>query len=393
MPFLKLGFRTWKGRRTMVRAVVRTVYSKFPGNERVTMGRSLVGQLLCALERRGVDIWLEANVTDLVKTERAVTGVVGVRHGRKFELDARAVALTGGGFGKNAEMRSKYSPSPVVGQWSAAQDGDNGTCIMLAAMCGAALAEMDEAWWEPSVVLPGGRPAIAVAERFLPHSLMVDASAERYMNEAVPYVEAGQAMLRRHRETPAVPSWLVFDAQYRNHYVFLTQPPRHFPKTWYDAGVVRKAGDLRSLAVKCDLDPEALQHTVERFNGFARNGHDEDFGRGTNAYSYYYGDPSHKPNACLGTIDKSPFYAVPIYPGDVGTCGGVVTDEHARALTVDGTVIEGLYAAGNTAAPVCGANYPGGGTSIGLAMAFGLLAAEHAASLGPVERAQTRSGV
>jgi 3-oxosteroid 1-dehydrogenase len=379
MPFLKLGFRTWKGRRTLTRAVARTAYSKIPGRAPVTMGRSLVGQLLRSLEQHGVEIRTGVDVTDLVRTGEAVTGVLGISDGRQWEVTSRAVLLATGGFGKNAEMRRQYSPAPVDGQWSAAQDGDTGGGILLAQKHGAAVAEMDEAWWEPAVVLPGGKPVIAVAERFLPHSFMVDGSGHRYMNEAAPYVEAGQAMLRRHRETPAVPSWLIFDARYHNRYVFLTQPPRYFPRSWYDQGVVRKASDLRSLATACDLDPNTLLRTVERFNDFARKGIDADFGRGSNAYSQYYADPRHKPNPTLGTVQQGPFYAVPIYPGDVGTCGGIVTDEHARALTPEGSPIEGLYAAGNSAAPVFGANYPGAGASIGHAMAFGLRAAEHVA--------------
>lgn len=379
MPFLKLGFRTWKGRRTLARAVTRTAYSKVRGKAPVTMGRSLVGQLLRVLEQRGVEIWAETEVTDLVRAGDAVTGVVGTRSGRPFEVSSRAVVLATGGFGKNEEMRRRYSPPPVDGKWSAAQAGDTGDGILLAQKHGAAVAEMDEAWWEPSVILPGGKPVIAVAERFLPHSFMVDSSGRRYMNEAAPYVEAGQAMLRRHKDTPAVPSWLVFDARYHNRYVFLTQPPGRLPKSWYDEGVVRRADDLRSLATACGVDADNLVQTAERFNEFARKGVDPDFGRGSNAYSHYYADPRNKPNPTLGTVEQGPFYAVQIHPGDVSTCGGIVTDEHARAMTSDGATIEGLYAAGNSAAPVFGANYPGAGASIGHAMAFGLRAAEHVA--------------
>jgi len=381
MPFLKLGFRTWKGRRTLVRVVLRTALSRIlPGRGPVTMGRSLVGQLLVALEERGVEVWTDTEVTDLVRTGDAVTGVTAIRGGREVEVSARAVLLATGGFGKNEEMRRQYSPAPVDGRWSAAQAGDTGSGILLAQKHGAAVAEMGEAWWEPSVVLPGGTPVIAVAERFLPHSFMVDGAGQRYMNEAAPYVEAGQAMLRHHAETPAVPSWLVFDARYHQRYVFLTQPPRRFPKAWYDEGLVRTAPDLRSLAGACGIDADNLVRTAERFNDFARRGVDEDFGRGTNAYAAYYADPRHRPSPTLGTVERGPFYAVQIHTGDVGTCGGIVTDEHGRALTETGAAIDGLYAAGNCAAPVFGANYPGAGASIAHAMAFGLLAAEHVAA-------------
>jgi 3-oxosteroid 1-dehydrogenase len=379
MPSLKLGFRTWKGRTTLARAVLRTGRSRASGNEIVTMGRSLVGQLLVALESLGVEIWSEAAVVDLSVIDGVVSGVEVARRGTRFRVDARDVILTTGGFAKNEEMRAEYSQAPVVGQWSAAQDGDNGSGITLAHRHGAALAEMHEAWWEPSVILPNGRPAIVVAERFLPHSLMVDGSGQRYMNEAVPYVEAGQRMLRRDKDVSAIPSWLIFDSRYRDRYVFLTHPPRRLPPSWFDKGIVLRRDDLRSLAGAMGVDAELLATTVSRFNAFARNGVDEDFGRGSNAYAYYYGDPTHKPNPCLGTLEKPPFYAVAIYPGDVGTCGGVVTDERARVLTSEGAVLPGLYAAGNAAAPVFGANYPGGGASIGLGMTFGLISGEDVA--------------
>src|SRR5688572_10016986 len=102
----------------------------------------------------------------------------------------------------------------------------------------------------------------------------------------------------------------------------------------------------------------------------ARKGEDEDFHRGESVYDRYYGDPRITPNPCLAPIDKPPFYAVEMVPGDIGTKGGLVTDAHARVLRADGTVIEGLYAAGNNSASVMGRSYAGAGATIGPAMTF-----------------------
>ena len=124
---------------------------------------------------------------------------------------------------------------------------------------------------------------------------------------------------------------------------------------------------------------DALRATVDRFNGFARSGVDEDFHRGESAYDRYYGDPTNKPNPNLGEISHPPYYAAKLVPGDLGTKGGIVTDVHGRALRDDGSVIEGLYAAGNVSAPVMGHTYPGPGGTIGPAMTFGYLAALHIA--------------
>jgi 3-oxosteroid 1-dehydrogenase len=126
------------------------------------------------------------------------------------------------------------------------------------------------------------------------------------------------------------------------------------------------------------MDPERFTTTVKRFNEFATSGVDEDFGRGASAYHRFWGDPTNRPNPCLGTLEAPPFFAVRVVPLDVGTCGGVVTNESAQVLRLDGSYIPGLYAVGNCAAPVVGRSYPGAGASIGAALVFGFVAARHA---------------
>jgi 3-oxosteroid 1-dehydrogenase len=138
---------------------------------------------------------------------------------------------------------------------------------------------------------------------------------------------------------------------------------------------------LERLAAQLDVDPAALRRTVDRFNESARKGVDEEFGRGNRAYDNWLGnfhrmDGSHT----LGTIDKGPFYAARVVPGDVGTYGGVGTDANARVLRDEGTVIEGLYASGISTASVMGRIYSGTGSSIGPSFVFGYIAARHAAN-------------
>ena len=113
---------------------------------------------------------------------------------------------------------------------------------------------------------------------------------------------------------------------------------------------------------------------MQRFNGFARAGKDEDFSRGDSAYDRYYGDPRCRPNPNLAPLAEPPYYAVKIVPGDLGTKGGLRTDERARVLRQDGSVIPGLYAAGNASAAVMGHSYAGAGATIGPAMTFGYIA-------------------
>jgi len=119
---------------------------------------------------------------------------------------------------------------------------------------------------------------------------------------------------------------------------------------------------------------------VSRFNTFAAQGKDEDFNRGENAYDLLYGDVRISPNPCLAPIEEGPFYAMEVYPGDIGTKGGLLTNEYAQVLDTSGAPIAGLYAIGNTAASVTGRYYPGAGATLGPAMTFGFIAAEHAVS-------------
>ncbi len=124
-----------------------------------------------------------------------------------------------------------------------------------------------------------------------------------------------------------IPTWLVADQRYRNRYMFAgLRPGQPFPGRWYKAGAVVKGATLAELAERTDLPPGALESTVDRFNGFARNGVDDDFHRGDSAYDHYYGDPGIKPNPSLAPLEKAPFYAVRMVPGDLGTKGGLRTD-------------------------------------------------------------------
>jgi 3-oxosteroid 1-dehydrogenase len=152
------------------------------------------------------------------------------------------------------------------------------------------------------------------------------------------------------------------------------------PQEWITNGWIRKGETLDSLARQIGLDPQALSATVQRFNEYAAKGQDPDFGRGESQHNKMLGDPSNKPNAALGPIEKAPFYATEIYPGDVGTSGGVLTDEYAQVLDKQDQPIPGLYATGNIAATVMGRTYPGAGASIANTMTFGYIAARHASA-------------
>lgn len=216
-----------------------------------------------------------------------------------------------------------------------------------------------------------------------PHAILVDQAGERYLNEGGSYELYCETMVRRNGITPAVPSWAIFDRQYVETYKVADQfIDKTTPAGWAEEGYLHQAETLGGLAQSIGADSAKLAATVERWNRFVAQGKDEDFGRGDRAYDNcgFVGDP-YSDASSLGTIERAPFYAVPVVPGDVSTYGGVVIDAKGRVLRADGTPIEGLYATGVTAASVMGNVYGGAGSSIGPAMTFGYIAAKHAAGL------------
>ncbi|MDE3724562.1 FAD-binding protein [Nocardiopsis sp. N85] len=372
--------RAWSTPAGFVRGaevVRRVALSTLRGRRLAGIGAGLAVSLLRAVVGRlKVPLWLESPLESLVVENGRVVGVRTVREGRPVEVRARrGVMLAAGGFDHNTAWRRKYHG--IDGDPSG-NPGDLGGPIELAHEAGAALDLMDDAWWGASIAAaPGHEPAFIVGERALPYSIMVDARGERFANEAESYVDLGHHMLEHDRGGAF---WLIGDARHARRYLrtFALDPRKN--KAMADAGILVKASDLAGLAHRIDVDPDRLRATVDRFNGFARAGIDADFHRGDSAYDRYYGDPTVRPNPCLGPLEKGPFTAFRVVVGDLGTKGGVLTDADARALREDGSVIEGLYAAGNTSASVMGRTYPGPGSTIGPAAVFGVRGARHMAA-------------
>ncbi|MQW75019.1 3-oxosteroid 1-dehydrogenase [Nocardioides sp. dk4132] len=379
---LSLGMRTIRGPITGLKVALKRILSGLRGQRMYAMGNAIAIGLRKGLLDAGVPVHYESELRSLLVEDGRVVGVRVERDGATYEVRARrGVVLGSGGFERNLELRERYQPHPTSVEWTTGSQNNTGGGILAGLEAGAAVDLMDDSWWGPTIPLPG-RPWFCLAERNLPGSIIVNGAGQRYMNEALPYVEATHEIYRGEATGVShVPSWLVIDQRYRNRYLFAGLGPRQpFPGRWYKHDVVRRADTIEGLAAEIEVPAEALRATVERFNGFARSGVDADFHRGESAYDRYYSDPTVKPNPSLHTIDQGPFYAVKIVPGDLGTKGGLVTDERARVLRADGSVIPGLYAAGNTSAAVMGRTYAGPGATIGPALTFGYLAAEDIAA-------------
>ncbi|MBB1057659.1 MAG: 3-oxosteroid 1-dehydrogenase [Dietzia sp.] len=383
---------TTKGFRRSVRVTMRMLLAKARGANMVGMGRALIAAMRKGLLDAGVPVWLNTPMTGLVTEgsglDERVVGITVTRGGEEQTLRARRGVIIGsGGFEHNQEMRDKYQRQPIPTSWTVGAAGNTGEGIEYMEKVGAELAFMEDAWWGPTILLPRG-PWFALAERSLPCSFLVNSRGERFMNESLPYVEAGHRMYGgEYGQAPAdqqgaegenVPAWIIFDQEYKNRYLFAgLQAKQPLPKKWLETENFHKADTLAELAGLIGVPADALEKTAARFNGFAERGVDEDFQRGVSGYDHYYGDPTNKPNPSLGPVRKAPFFAAKMVPGDLGTKGGANTDVHGRVLRSDGSVIQGLYAAGNASSPVMGHTYAGPGATIGPAMVFGYLAVEH----------------
>lgn len=365
-------------------------------DRRLTLGNALMGALRKALDDAGVEVRLNHGLVELIRQGDRVTGVVVDHHGTRRRIMARrAVVVGSGGFEQNQQMREKYFEFPGNTRISASPPGGNTGAVTEAAMrVGAATELMDQAWWNPTLVMPiPGVPNVEIADPVTydfsrPHSLCVNRNAVRFVNEGGPYDEFGQAMIADARRTGAnIPCWIVFDAQYRAKFACgmlwptIVMPDWKVPESWWDNYFYR-ADTIEGLAAKIDVDPAILSATVERMNDFAKTGVDPEFGRGGNAYDLFSGDPDLKPNPSLGSIHKAPFYAARIELGDIGTKGGLKADEFGRVLDTEDVPIAGLYAVGNASGSAVGNRYPGAGGTIGPATVFGFIAANDIASRG-----------
>jgi 3-oxosteroid 1-dehydrogenase len=350
-------------------------------DRRQVLGGALTGSLWRSARDRKVQLWLNSGARELLEEDGRVLGALLRKEGREVRVQARkAVILSSGGFEKNNTLREQYLEGPTDAAWTAGSPGNTGEMIEEGKRLGAAVAHMGEAWWGPTIVLPGEEQArMLVIEKNLPYSLMVNKVGERFVNESSSYTKVIRGMIAANEPgRESVPAYLIFDSVYRRRYPFGPMLPSQFHPDWAVPrnvwNAIAKADSLRELAGQLDIDAAGLESTVSKFNQYARDGVDPDFNRGGQNYDLYYGDREVQPNPCLGPLQEAPYYGVKVYPGELGTKGGLQTDSRARVLNESGEVIKGLYAIGNCSAPVTGATYPASGATLGPAMVFGYIA-------------------
>ena len=363
-------------------------------------GAALVGPLLAALLNAGIEPVLGARATELVVEDGRVRGVrITIESADQPDMShlvraRRGVVIATGGFEWNPELVTSFLRGPMTSPASVPSNEGDG--LLMAMRAGASLANMPQAWWAPTVSVPGdeafGRPRATLLnrERTLPGSIMVNRAGHRFANEAANYNALGGAF---HHLDPAdfgysnLPCWLIFDGRNARTFGSFGTPAGTPIAEW-----ITRADTLAGLADLLGVDTASLTDTVSRWNDFVDAGDDADFGRGRSAYDRWSGDGRYRGElaSTLGRLDEAPYFAVEVHPGTLGTSGGPRTDADGRVLDSAGLPIPGLFAAGNAAAAPTALAYGGAGGTLGPIIVFGRAAGLAAARSGPEESSGIR---
>lgn len=351
---------------------------RHPRGARLLMGNALAGRLLKSARLAGVDLRTKTPAGALIEQDGAVVGLtVKAPQGERRIGARRGVVLASGGFPANAVMRREHMPHAEVHR-SMAPVTDTGDGIALGLFVGGALRDdnIGAAFWTPVSVLkkPDGSEVQfphLILDRAKPGLIAVDSKGNRFVNEATSYHGFVEAM----HASGAVPAFLVCDSVFLRKYgLGLVYPGLKTPKAFVEAGYLFEGDSIAALAGQIGVPMPALAAAVASMNEAARSGRDAVFGKGASEYNRYLGDPNNKPNPCLGPIETGPFYAVKVWPGDIGTATGLTCDPQARVLGRDERPVLGLYATGNDMNSIMAGAYPGAGITLGPALTFGFIA-------------------
>ncbi|WP_460448838.1 FAD-dependent oxidoreductase [Alsobacter sp. SYSU BS001988] len=354
---------------------------------RLVMGNALIGRMLLTLKKRGVDILVRTETRELVAGPAGVEGVVLESEGvvRRVQA-ARGVVLAGGGFTRHPARRAEMLHAPAPAE-SPCAPGATGALQDLALRLGARFGEgaQDHAFWAPVSIRKRADGSTAVFPHFVmdrskPGTVCVNQAGRRFVNESTSYHLFAKAMFEANGTAPCIPSFIVTDAAgLRKYGLGMVRMGAKTLRPFLDDGYLVEGRTLAELAGKLGIDAAALESTVAAMNAFAETGVDPEFGRGSTAYHRANGDAAAGlPNPTLGRIDAPPFYAVRLYPADIGAATGLAVDPWAQVLKADDRPIGRLYACGNEAHSVMGGTYPGPGVTIGPAIAFAYRAVQHA---------------
>ncbi len=378
--FIKIFFRYWTDLPWRL---------KRKRSRRLCFGAASIARLVASIKKRNIPIWRSTTFKEFIIEDNKVKGAVVERKGEILKIKAsRGVLIASGGFGQNQEMREKYLPKPTNADWGCESKTNTGEPIIAAESIGAQLKYMDKAWWVTTVSAPDEQfPRLSEVEKSMPGNYTVNKSGRRFANESQNYLTFMLEVLQKEKEGDScTPMYMIFDSSHRRKYpVGPLMPGKFLPdflvklvhKDWFNEDFLTRANSIEELAEKVGINIRELKKTIDKVNEYSKTGKDLDFQRGDNERDRFSGD-SNFINPCLGPVEKPPFYAMRIDPGEFATCGGMVINEKSQVLDNNNKVIEGLYATGN-ATPALLTTYPGPGATIGPAMTFGYIAGKQIA--------------
>ncbi|MBN39825.1 MAG: oxidoreductase [Acidimicrobiaceae bacterium] len=376
-PFLLMN-ETTLGRGTLDTAPKEVLKLRSEKNLR-GCGQALIGRLVKSCLDRQIIIETEHQADELIIEENNLRGVrfntpTGIR-----DVETQSVIIATGGFEWNKNLVNNFVRGPL--QRPVSIETNTGDGLKMAMRAGAALGNMQEAWWVPVIDITNDEgatiPWMVNRERVNPRCIMVNKNGKRFANEAANYNAFGAAF---HQLDPGtfeyqnIPAWMIFDQEYLVRFGLCRFRGEGQIPEW-----LTSASTLAELANLIGCDGVGLEETVECWNAQAVDLDDGDFHRGKSVNDIHWGDGTKTIAATLGPIDKPPYYAVEVRPGALGTKGGPQTNANAQILDVDGEVIKGLYAAGNVMASAMGMAYGGAGGTLGPCMVFGFIAGKHSA--------------
>lgn len=354
---------------------------RHPRGTRLTTGNALIARLASSAFAHGTQLWLRSEALELIVERGVVTGVVVQREGRRERVLARGgVVCAMGGFAAGA-LADSYRPARQASHLTMSPPSNDGAALRLGQVVAAAQGEglVANFFWAPVSELRHAsgkheRFPHLVTDRAKPGVIAVSPDGRRFVNESDSYHHFVQTMFAK----GIASCWLVCDAEAMNRYgLGLARPKPVDNQALIDAGYLHRAPTAQALAKAIGVEPQVFTQTLEQFNADARNGIDRAFGKGGNSYNRYMGDPQHTPNPCLAPLASGPFYAIRMHTGDLGSARGLVTNAQANVLNRDGQPIAGLYAVGNDMNSLMKGTYPGPGITLGPALTFGWLAANH----------------
>lgn len=357
---------------------------------RLTSGNAVVAGLAAAAFRNGLQLWTSAPARSLIRDGERVTGAVVETCGEQIRIEAaRGVIMATGGFPhdsiRRAELFSQGRAAPEV--WAMLPYGNAGEGIRMAEAAGARFnGDMTTPIaLTPITTLHTGEGRLETIPVFFnrgaPGVISVTRQGKRFVNEARSYHDWGVALLKAYGDEQEAVAWIVCDHRALRRYGLGIIKPAPFPlRPYLRSGYLKMGRTPAELALRAGIDPEGLERTIREFNEAAIKDEDPDFHRGSTDYERAGGDPEYRGNPCIGPLNRPPYYAIRVFAGCVATFAGIDTEAHARALGRNGKPIPGLYVIGNDMASITGGDYISGGCTLGPAMTFGYIAANHIAA-------------